>query len=265
MAHLIHGSFRIVSGLTTQPPDVSKYQWAHPEFKLSEANKSPLNFSRYQWDWSSDDPENGKYSPFQGELNGAAIFRINETLEGAAKFRPVYLIPTEWAEFAAPAWKYQQANAKLFDELSGAKSDELRQLLTDANPFLAVRAATILAKAGKLNPDLVQGSLAHASYYQQAAFICLLMTYAAPNQQAALIENLSEFIDATPQVDSLKGIALAMKMSFENSRSSAMRDECAEVLKMIAKKQSGLGSHTPANTYTYIDVVLILSGVRKRD
>ncbi len=182
------------------------------------------------------------YSPFR--VGGYAICQVNPNAQGQDRYAPVYVVPTEWQAFVAPAFAYCRANPTLFSDtdthMTAARRTRLTALLTSLNPYLAAFACRTLTRAGAVDAGTVDRALLQADPFRQAAMTYLLLANVPQrdNATALVVEgSIHAITNDAGTLDSLNGLALGIGAALETTGGPATwgaRDDLAEARKRLA-------------------------------
>ena len=274
-----YGIIRPIVALMGSPQIPSSYKW---EFT------SKIVIQPYQV--SSEEVEEGaeynrNYFIFPVGPGGTAIFRINEAAEGPARFQPAYLIPDEWANFAAPALAFIRQNAALFEpDTARINQARLRALIGDTNPFVSIAAARTLIDAHLLQGEAAQQALSQSQGWRLSVLVYLLMMqpesprqlppdartdtleqlYLAADKVIAddpLLLLIGQAIDQAKDAQTLQGLAqgLTAVMARNLSQGLFVSRRRTLLLERIARKQATLKTRTPADVY--LDNLLRFVGI----
>jgi hypothetical protein len=144
------------------------------------------------------------YSPYVS--GGTAICRINPGATPAAFYRPTYLMPPQWKDFAATAVGYLRTHPELTTPGSGKdRSKEMFVLLKDPNALLDIFVFKTLSEAGTIDPDTARNVLRDARGVTQGVFLLLLMRGPdGPMNVASAVE----MVDSAKDPGDVKGLLL---------------------------------------------------------
>ena len=255
---------------------------------LTTLSGTPQLPTDYNWEYEQNmrisplGREEERYPIFLGGPGGTALFRINETGEGKDKFLPAYLLDEEWVPFVQPALKYVQANKEVFDsDLVHEHREQLQQLLSDPNPFLAIAAARTLGEARELDAAFVQGPLAQAKGLEQSVFTFLLLQQLPRAKRLDLgddpvtpqkmteavgkaiagetpVENLGQFIDSAKDAETLKAVTIGLTALLDSPQGGIFTEARVEgLLQRVLKRQKALKTNTEADAYLNASPVLM--------
>ncbi len=267
----VHGSINILSVLAGIPQPLNRYEW---EWKNPERS-GPIN--------TATPEENTSF--FIGGAGGTAILRINAEGIGENKFFPDYLIPREWTPFVVPALKYVQSHSEMFrSEEANTHRVQLQELLSDANPFIAIAAARTLQQARLLDANFVRERLTKVRGFEQSVFTYLALEQspvgkapeATPNippapqdvvkggdevmMEGTLAEEVARVVNNAKDSEALKAIALGVSDSEQNTMLE--RERVSQLLRRVAKRQTALNTHVEADAY--LDIMFNLLNVFPR-
>lgn len=264
-----------------------EYGLLQPLFVVSGTTTAP---NSYRWEYepeiggppNPDRVEEQKFPIFRSGPEKTALFRIGEASKGRDQFRPAYLLDDEWVPFVQPALKYVQGNKEVFDsDLVYEHREQLQQLLSDPNPFLAVTAARTLGEAGELDGAFVQGPLAQAKGLEQSVFTFLLLQQLPRAKRLELgddpvtaqklneavgkaiagetpVENLGKFIDSAKDAETLKAVTIGLTALLDSPQGGIFTQARVEgLLQRVLKRQKALKTNTEADAYLDASPVLM--------
>ncbi len=164
MMRVTQGKFHVLQTLSGPPQQDQDYKWEEPERGRFSGPSSTVNAELLAL-------QNGF------SVSSTILVRLNEGELGKDKFGPTFVIPDEWAKFAAPAFDFWKTNRALLQVgLVGANRARLLTLTEDANPLIGERAASVLAQASLLDVNFVRAPLARAKGLRQAAFVSFVLS-----------------------------------------------------------------------------------------
>ncbi len=266
MVNVLKGSYKVLDVLAGTPAKESDYELED----TVRRNEGMEKLSVYQV---------FVYSP------GTAVFRINETAQGIERFTPAYHISQDWAPLVAPALQQIRANPDWFrSDATDQHRLQLKVLLTNPNPFLAIAAGRSLSEAHQLDPlsilqirGLVQGVLTTLVLQQLPSDELLPPREKAPTSQEEILADvrgaigkepmlnqMGQLTDSAPDSETLRQIAFGVVALFNGSpRVNIFTVERANfLLRRIDKRQAALGTHTDADSD--LQNLLVLYGVRRQ-
>lgn len=147
-------------------------------------------------------------------MPSTVFLRLNEGALGKDRFGPDFVIPHDWAKFAATAFVFWRTNPALLQVASAqVNRPRLLTLADDENPLIAVRAASVLAQAFLLDADFGRGPLARAKGLRQAAFVSLVLAQfpfgdALSPANASVASALNSVVDEAKDAGVLKSFVI---------------------------------------------------------
>ena len=263
-----NGTLSSAVTLSGSPQVPASYLWQSTEkIEISMGGERESKDADQRSDWI--------YSLFTVGPGGIAIFRINEHVEGEEMFRPAYLIPDEWANFAAPALAFTRQNAALFEQ-NAAKTNEprLRALIGAPNPFIGIAAARTLIESRLLQGEAAQQALGQSQGWRLATLVYLLLIQPEPDKQLPpddrsetaeqmnvaiekvianypLLLLISQAIDQAKDAQTLQGLAqgLTAAMARDVSHNLFAAHRIDLLFERVARKQATLKTRTTADIY----------------
>jgi len=235
----IQGTCEVIATLTGGLKSKSfKYGWKEPAIRFGSRSREQFN------DMDISEQEQ-IVSPLR--RGGIAICRVNQNVDGLDFLKPVFLLPLGWEQFVEPGWKYYQTNPELFRKEHAVKNQEqLKKLLKDANPLLAVQSARTLGEVGILDNISMSPPISESTGLKQAALMYLFWKYTPEEAKSTFVETINTIVQRAKTSEEIKGIALSATLTYEPF--DGLKYEL-QLVKALEQKQLSLGIRTETDRY----------------
>lgn len=179
----------------------------------------------YRWRETTSGVRRGRRPLGQQNQNFTQAFRggatvimaVDSSKAGRDRFGTVFLLPTQWEAFVAPAYRAYTAEPTLFDVAKvSTNAGKLKISLDSANPFIAIAATRTLAQTNRLGQDFVTDTLTRSRGLRQATFTALFIGQGADKVALGALQTgepfaplVASLVSAQP-VSGLKNLLLGV-------------------------------------------------------
>ncbi len=191
-------------------------------------------------------------TPFDATPLGAVPLDAGAKDQRKPYTSPLFLIPSEWSQFVAPAIVFLRENPSLVPGQWKQTVDIKQTVATlsrTGNPWLQIEATKMLLFFG--NPSLkdFQTTLSESEERMKVTLTYLMLTAAPETQLPDVGVAISNEIHSAPNAEQLENLTLAVFAArFEQQRQSRIRNAQAALLfQEIKKQQSVLHTQTKAD------------------
>ncbi len=229
----VFGSLKVLHPLShTALTGTENYDWTHSGYSGPHFNQN-------------SDP------PFV--YGGIVVCQVHQSLQGASRYDPVYLIPSAWKQYLVAAYGYYTAHQSHFRTLPARPGNTdtvnsvmpLRKLLTDPNPFLMTLAVHTLAANGGLDTDVLAREAVKARGLRQGLLTFLILKYAPLSAKHTAANTLLQALKAATDATQVAGIALGTYMAERLTQRSSSDDEVTPLIDQLIKEKTALAHGVP--------------------
>ena len=197
------------------------------------------------------------YSPFVS--GGIVVFRPAPGAAGIAQFQSLRLIFPDWAEYVAPASAFVESHPSVLENGEERAGDlaQLRNLLSDTNKLLAVKAFRRLLESGHLDANSAFEHTTQAEAPLDAIFSYLVLTNHGSDN---LTEKISAAVDASENEKKLESLALgAFSAMLFGPRDSSTTTRSRSVLLHVRARAQQLKIQMDKSSYLHL--ILSTAGI----
>ncbi|MDF2440748.1 MAG: hypothetical protein JWN98_1732 [Abditibacteriota bacterium] len=214
--------------------------------------------------------------PFQH--GGIVVCGLDKDLKAdtpiTAQF-PLFLLPTSWQNYVAPALEFHQKNETVFQvRTKDENSLDLIALLRHENPLISLSALRALLKRQFYDEEVVQTALLATEPYTRAVSVALLLWWTPVESQEDLIAHFKALIEKATTSSELEGLTMGLSRALllsvrgvsrsDNYRvSQASQKQRYDLLKLVQDKHRVVEGKTEADEHLlYMFQDLKLPGAR---
>jgi hypothetical protein len=189
------------------------------------------------------------YSPFA--KGGNVLCSHNPSVQGAAQFKSVHLIPRGWETAIRPAYEAFKHSSELFTTPRlPSHYAQLSGMLGGDNSVVAVMAFRTLVENRRVDIPLLKDALGRSHGYRQAAFVYLVLLEPGQIDKNALTSELTTAIAATSARDEHPPIATAIAAARLLHPTFRMPQSLGpKVLTSLRDRATRLAAVTPPDPY----------------